>query len=222
MMLFRAIAFLCMTHVAGCGLFPRQSSGDILVIGDSVLAWNGGTVGDVIASELDRDVVSRAALGARIDASGAASLVGLSIPDQLSDGRWNWIVMNGGANDIGGSCGCERCDAVIDGLISLDGTVGDIPDLIAKARRTGAQVLWMGYYQAPLSQSFKGCRPGLVELERRVAKYARSHTGVYFVDAEDVIDPANPGLLSSDRTHPSRQGSTIIGRFLARTIAERP
>lgn len=220
MMMFRAIAILSLIQIAGCGLVPRQSSGEILLIGDSVLAWNGGTVGNVIASELDREVISRAALGARINASGAASLVGLSIPDQLSDGRWEWIVMNGGANDLG-ACGCERCDAVIDGLISSDGSVGDIPDLIARARRTGAQVLWMGYYQAPASQSFKGCRPGLVEVERRVARYARSHAGVHFVDAEDALDPAIPGLLSSDRTHPSRQGSTIIGRFLARTIAEK-
>lgn len=220
MVLSRAIALLCLVLVAGCGLAPRQSGGDILVIGDSVLAWNGGTVGTVIASDLDRDVVSRATLGARIDAGRAAALVGLSIPGQLSDGRWNWIVMNGGANDLGGSCGCGRRDAVIDGLISADGSVGDIPDLIAKARRTGAQVLYMGYYQAPASPSFKTCRTGLIELERRVEIYAQSHAGVHFVDAEDVFDAADPALLASDRTHPSRKGSTILGAFLARAIAD--
>lgn len=220
MTLFRVMALFCIALVAGCGLVPRQPGGDILIIGDSVLAWNGGTVGSVIASELGRDVVSRATPGARLHATRAASLVGLSIPNQLSGGRWNWIVMNGGANDLGSACGCERCDTVIDGLISPNGSIGDIPDFIAKARRSGAQVLWMGYYQAPASSSFKNCRAGLVELERRVEIYANAHEGVHFVDAEDVFDPADPALLSSDRTHPSRKGSTIIGAFLARTIAE--
>lgn len=219
MTLLRVIALVCLAVVAGCGLAPKQSGGDILVVGDSVLAWNGGIVGKVIASELRRDVVSRAALGARIDASRAAAFVGLSIPDQLSAGKWNWIVMDGAANDLGGSCGCVRCDGVVDGLISPDGSVGDIPDLIAKARRSGAQILWMGYYQAPASPSFKNCRASLVELERRVEEYAKSHDGVYFVDAEDVFDLADPTLLGPDRTHPSLKGSTILGKFLARTIA---
>lgn len=220
MTLFRMMALFCMALVAGCGLLPSQSGGDILIVGDSVLAWNAGTVGSVIASELDRDVVSRATPGARIDATRAASLVGLSIPNQLSDGKWNWIVMNGGANDIGSSCGCGRCAAVIDGLISSDGSVGDIPDLITRARRSGARILWMGYYQAPASPSFKNCRAALAELERRIEIHAHSHEGVYFVDAEDVFDPTDLALLSSDRTHPSRKGSTLIGAFLARTIAE--
>lgn len=220
MQMFRIIALCVLALLAGCGLAPQQKSGDILVIGDSVMAWNQGTIGQVIASELDRDVVSLAALGARVRASTAASLVGLSIPGQLSGGKWNWIVMDGGANDLVGSCGCTRCDEVVEGLISSDGTAGAIPDLVAKARQTGAQVLWMGYYQAPASPSFKNCRAGLVEMERRIETYANAHDGVHFVDAEDVFDPADPALLSSDRTHPSRKGSTIIGTFLARAIAE--
>lgn len=221
MPLLRTMMLASLILLANCGLAPKQSSGDILVVGDSVMAWNRGTLGDVIASELDRDVVSRAALGARVQATGGASLLGLSIPDQLSAGRWNWIVMNGGANDLLGACGCNRCDGAVNALISTDGS-GPIPDTIAKARATGARVLWMGYYQAPNSGSFANCRPALVEMERRVEAYARAHDGVYFVDAEDVFDVSDAGLLASDKTHPSPRGSTILGAFLARTIAATP
>lgn len=217
------LALCALLSLTACGLLPQKPGGDILVIGDSVMAWNGfsdADVGHVIGDELNREVVNRAALGAQIDASGARSLLGLNIPAQLSSGPWNWVVMNGGANDLGGSCEGGNRAAVIDGLMSADGTVGKISDLIARARAQGAQVLWMGYYQAPNSTSFKGCRPVLVELERRIAVHAAANQGVYFVDAEDAFDPSDATLFASDKTHPSAKGSAVLGRFLARTIAQ--
>lgn len=222
----RLVALLLLALVAACGPGQRQSGGDILVIGDSVMAWNknsGRDIGAVIGASLDREVISRAASGSDIQAGGAKSLIGLSIPGQLPAGRWNWIVMNGGANDLRGSCGCRRCGAEIDRLISRDAASGAIPNLIARARRQSDRVLWMGYYQATQS-SFSGCRPALVELERRVAAYARSNAGVYFVDSESVFDHQDGTLFASDKTHPSPKGSALIGQFLARQIAdaERP
>jgi acyl-CoA thioesterase I len=211
-----------LVFAASCGLAPRQHGGDILIIGDSVMAWNrsaGADIGRALEAELGRDVVNRAALGAQIRADDLSALGGLSIPDQLSAGPWTWVVMNGGANDLGFSCGCIRCDAEIDLLISQDATTGAIPDLIARARAQGAKVLWAGYYKAPDTRAFRGCRPGLVELERRIAIHARTREGVFFVDTEDVLDPARPDLLDTDRTHPSVEGSAVIGRFLAREIA---
>ena len=151
-------------------------------------------------------------------AGGLASIGGLAIPAQVPDGRWNWIVMNGGANDLGFGCGCLRCDAEIDLLLAPDGSGGAIPDLITAARATGARVLWLGYHAAPQSRSFRGCRPGLVELDRRIAAYARSQPGVFFLDAEAVMDPADARLLAADRTHPSALGSAVIGRALAQEI----
>lgn len=223
--MMRAVLTLCLLlHVAACGLARGQSGGDILVIGDSVMAWNrvgGGDIGSVIQAELDRDVVNRAALGARIQPGGLAALAGLSIPDQLSAGPWEWVVMTGGANDLGASCGCGPCDAEVDALISRTATTGAIPDLITRATRQGARVLWVGYYEAPESRAFKGCRPALVEIERRIAAFARTRDGLFFVDAEEVIDPASPSLLAADRTHPSIKGSDVIGRFLAQEIARR-
>ena len=210
--------------LAACGVAPRQQAGDILVIGDSVFAWNrssGQDVGRVIEMELNRDVTSRARLGAQLQSGRLASLGGLSIPDQLTTGSWSWVVMNGGANDLARACGCQRCDGVIDQLIGPDAMTGAIPDLISRARNQGAQVIWAGYYEAPASRSFAGCHPWLVTLEQRIARYAAAKPGVYFMDIEDVIDATASHLLAPDRTHPNSTGSAVIGRFIAtRIIAE--
>lgn len=218
---FRMIVLCSLAVFSGCGLAPKQVGGDILVIGDSVLAWNHGTAGRVIASETGRTVVSRATAGARVDASAARSALGLSIPGQLSGGPWNWIIMDGGANDLVNACGCAACDDEVDALISADGSSGSIPALISDARATGAQILWMGYYQAPDSMSFATCRASLVEMERRIEAYAKARIGIHFVDAETVVDPLEPAMYSSDMTHPSRIGSEIIGSLLAQTILEK-
>ena len=215
------IALVFLIATASCAVDPQRTGGDILVIGDSVLAWNRGSgsdIGNVLEAELGREVTSRAVVGAGIS-SGGLGLLARPIPGQLSPGPWNWVVMNGGANDLGSTCGCVRCDAVIDSLISKDGRTGDIPRLIAVARSQGAQVVWMGYYQTPIGSLFSGCRPALVELDRRIALHAERERGVYFVDAEDVIPANRPDLLASDRTHPSPTGSAVIGKVLARVIA---
>ena len=218
----RVLATLILiTTLAACTPGAPRSGGDILMIGDSVLAWNrtsGRDVGSALGASLDRTVTNRATPGAQIRKRGFASALGLGIPDQLSGQGWNWVVMNGGANDLGFSCGCTRCDGVIEALISRDGTTGDIPALITRARSTGAKVLWMGYYRAPNSGSFQGCRPGLVEIERRIAKLAQATPGVSFVDSEDVITPRDPSLYAADATHPSPKGSAVIGQYLAKTI----
>lgn len=208
--------------LAACAPVASRTDGDILVIGDSVMAWNrtsGEDIGSVIGATLGRETLNRSMPGAQIRINPVASLVGLSIPDQLPDSRWNWVVMNGGANDLGFSCDCTKCEAEIEALISQDATGGDIPDLIAQARGQGAQVLWMGYYRSPRSTSFKGCRPGLEEIERRIALYSQQRDGVFFLDTESVFEPPVPALFASDSTHPSAQGSAIIGKFLAELIA---
>ena len=212
---------ILITTLAACTPDAPRSGGDILVIGDSVPAWNrtsGQDLGSALQDRLDRNVTNRATPGARIRDGGFVSAVGRGIPDQLVTRPWNWVVINGGANDLGFTCGCTRCDGVIEALISKDGTTGDIPTLINRARGTGAKVLWVGYYRAPNSGSFQGCRPGLVELERRIARFAKATPGVFFKDSEDVITPRDPTLYAADATHPSPKGSATIARYLAETI----
>ena len=217
----RSIVAILLFAVFGACADQTSQGGDIIVIGDSVLAWNleeQSDVGSAIASELSRNIVNRAAFGAQIKANDLASLAGLSIPDQLLPGEWNWAIANGAANDLGFSCGCTRCDQVINELISKDSKSGTIPDLVDMAQARGARVVWLGYYAAPETTSFEGCRPGLVEIERRIEVLSRLNSGLFFLDAEDVFDPPVRDLFDSDRTHPSAKGSSLIGKEIAAVI----
>ncbi len=209
--------------ITGCTDTAPRGGGDILVLGDSVMAWNGSggrAIPDVIATSLRRTVVSKAVPGAQFqNGSMIASAVGFNIQKQFPGGQWNWIVMNGGANDLSADCGCGRCGAVVNGLIASDGQSGAIPTFLRSVRaRSGARVLWMGYYAGSGKGSFEGCRPSLVELDARVARFAKTTEGVYFADSEDVIDRNDPALFAADNTHPSPQGSGLIGSYLAKTI----
>ena len=219
--LFPAL-LLAGTLFACTDLAPR-AGGDILVLGDSVMAWNGSSnaaIGDVIGQTLNRQVISKAVPGAQFDnASAVAGAVGFDIQRQFQSGRWNWVVMNGTANDLSADCNCGSCAGSVNALIAPDARSGTIPDFIRKVRRdTGAQVLWMGYYAGSGSGAFAGCRADLVEIEKRMSRFADANKGVVFADAEDVIARGDPSLFAPDNIHPSAKGSALIGTYLARQI----
>lgn len=215
------LLFGCMFLVACAPV--NSGRGDILVIGDSVMAWNGATgqaIGDVIADTTGRDVTDRAVPLARLaPESGVLRATGLSIPNQFTGGSWNWIVVNGGANDLSARCGCGACGSVVDALIAPDGESGTIPEFVGRLRGSGAKVLWMGYHAGSGQGGFEGCRDDLVEIERRIAVLAARSDGVVFADAETVFDNTDPANFAGDRTHPSPRGSAVIGRYLADVIA---
>lgn len=212
--------------VAACTDTAPKGGGDILAIGDSVLAWNGSSdqaIPDVIEQTLGRQVVNKAVPGAQFSNDNALfSAVGFDIQRQYPGGRWNWIVLNGGANDLGfDDCKCGDCRAAVDSLIGPDAMTGAIPDFLMKLRASGAQVLWMGYYKGNGKGSFEGCRDDLVLMERRIARFATQADGITFLDSETVIDPQDPTQFASDNTHPSPKGAMLIGRYLARAISAR-
>lgn len=209
--------------LAACTDYAPRSGGDILVLGDSIMAWNSSanaSIPDVIGQQLARTVVSKAVPGAQFDnASTVAGAVGFDVRRQFPGGRWNWVVMNGGANDLNSDCGCGACGPVVDRLITADAAGGSIPLFVqAVLDATGGQVVWSGYYAGSGKGSFAGCRGDLVELERRIARFAASHPRVTFLDAEDVIDPKNSALFAGDNTHPSVKGSALIANGIARHI----
>lgn len=212
--------------LAACTDAAPKGGGDILVIGDSVMAWNGSSdqaIPDAMAASLGRDVVSKAVPGAQFsNDSTLLSAVGFDIQDQYPGGRWNWIVVNGGANDLGfNDCKCGACTPVVDTLIAADAATGEIPAFLTRLRSTGAQVMWMGYYAGNGKGSFEGCRDDLVLLERRIARFAAQTPGVTFLDSETVIDRQDPSLFASDNTHPSPKASALIGAYLAKGISAR-
>ncbi|WP_235604780.1 SGNH/GDSL hydrolase family protein [Sulfitobacter sp. EhC04] len=213
------------TLLTACTDTAPRGGGDILVLGDSVMAWNGGgdaAIPDAMQAALDRTVVSKAVPGAQFDNdSGLAGSVGFDIRRQFPGGRWNWIVMNGGANDLGSDCGCGACSAVVDALIGADGMSGAIPAFVSRLQaESGARIMWMGYYAGNGKGSFIGCRDDLVRMETRLARFAKASPGVLFVDSEDVIDPTEPGNYAADNTHPSVRASALIGAYLAQQIAQ--
>ncbi|MEQ5827825.1 SGNH/GDSL hydrolase family protein [Sulfitobacter sp. NFXS29] len=215
---------LIVTGLSACTDTAPRGGGDILVLGDSIMAWNGGrSIPDVIANQTGRSVTSRAVPGAQFDnGSTIASAVGFDIQQQFPGGRWNWVVVNGGANDLSADCGCGACGASVNALISPDGQSGSIPAFLQRLRaQTGAQVMWMGYYAGSGSGSFAGCRDDLVEIESRIATFAAGRPGIHFVDSEDVIDRGDRGLFAGDNVHPSARGSARIGAYLAQEITAR-
>ena len=216
------LAFL--TSLTACTDTAPRGGGDILVLGDSIMAWNGGrSIPDVIANQTGRSVTSRAVPGAQFDnGSTIASAVGFDIQQQFPGGRWNWVVVNGGANDLSADCGCGACGASVNALIAPDGQSGSIPAFLQRLRaQTGAQVMWMGYYAGSGTGSFAGCRDDLVEIESRIATFAAGRPGIHFVDSEDVIDRGDRGLFAGDNVHPSARGSAWIGAYLAQEITAR-
>lgn len=218
MLRFALIALL----LGACTASAPRGGGDILMLGDSVMAWNGGrnqSIGDALARELERDVTNKAVVGARLqNESMIASAVGFDIQQQFPGGRWNWIVLDGGANDLGfGDCGCGDCRAHVDRLISVDGTNGVIPAFLSKLKQSGAQVVWLGYYWSP-GDAFQGCRDDLVEMEKRIARYVARDPALHFVDGETVIQRGDSSHFAPDRTHPSPKGSSLLAKLIAGVI----
>jgi lysophospholipase L1-like esterase len=194
---------------AACGRGVPEDA-RVVVAGDSVMAWNrieGASVADVVSQRLDVPVGDVSLPYAQImDGRGA-----LNIPHQLSDVSAEWIVVNGGANDIG--IACDGGLPVVTQLISEDGQSGAIPALVATLRARGSKVIWADYYTSP---RFAGQPCAAFErLEDRVARMAEADPGVWMVDMDDVLDPDDATLFDTDRTHPSPEGSARIGVLIA-------
>ena len=111
---------------------PSPSSETALLgIGDSYFAWNaeeGLGIPDVVGDALGVETYNLATSGATV--LGGAGEGPLVIPNQYTEAAWDWVVMDGGGNDLEGDCGCGACEDVLDDLLSADGH-GAIADLVA-------------------------------------------------------------------------------------------
>lgn len=150
---------------------PSQAKQDILVIGDSMLEWQGlfnAAIPDVMERETGRNIENRAASGAKFYLTGASSNPRSVIPAQYEKGDWNWVLVNGGANDLITKCGCRKCDAVLDRLISEDGMTGIVPDLVRNIRADGPRVMMVAYYEGNANPNlFSRCANPLREMVQR-------------------------------------------------------
>ncbi|WP_424975304.1 SGNH/GDSL hydrolase family protein [Dinoroseobacter sp. S124A] len=203
------------------GAAPEAVAADpkIQVVGDSVMTWNGrNAIPEVIARALGEPVDNNARAGARLTRS---SLIARSVEAQFRRGSWDWVIVNGGANDLNRNCGCNRCDAEIAAMISADGQRGTWPDLVAGLRAGGAErVMIVGYY-GPTGRGGRTdrCADELAIVDARLSQLAAAREGVFFVDADPVMGPRTPELFSSDLIHPNARGSAVIGAHVAEALS---
>jgi hypothetical protein len=203
----------------------RNQDPRILTMGDSMLAvhaMSGKSVSDVLERELGEPVIDRSVMGARViyklPISGSA---GFNISKQYLDRKWDWVVLNGGGNDLWFGCGCFRCDRKIEKLVSSDGQSGEIPKLINRIRKTGAKVIYVGYLRSPgVNSPIENCKDEGDELESRIAKFADTDEGVHFVSLVDLVPNGDTSFHSFDMIHPSIKGSAAIGLRVAHIIQE--
>lgn len=197
----------------------------ILVIGDSLLAshgLSGRSVGHHLSRLLKAQVKNRPVVGARmiykLPITGA---MGLSIPKQWRPGDWDWVVMNGGGNDLWLGCGCneDACDRKMSRLIAENGRKGAIPMLAAKIRKSGARVIIVGYLRSPgFSSPIESCKDEGDELEARITRLAALDPGITFHSLTDLVPHGDLSFHAADRIHPSLKASEAIAGRIARII----
>ena len=228
-----ALLLLVTIGMTGClsGFSPRAQpcpvyedfSGDdtILAIGDSVFAWrmrSCETVPDVAAITLGRTLRHKAVNGARITGGDDP------IVEQFEEGEWDWVLLDGGGNDLKNECECGvDCSPVLDTLVSEDGTRGEIPELVDRIVAGGSRVALYGYFRID-ERAFYGfgeCLEELDVLHARQQKVASQRDGVFFIDAREVVSPEHdPDAYAFDNLHPSAEGARIVGAFIAKKIKE--
>lgn len=199
----------------------------ILTMGDSMLAVHDasdGSVSDAMESILNEPVIDRSVLGARVfynlPISGA---LGMNISQQYRAGSWDWVVMNGGGNDLWLGCACSWCDRKINRMIAKDGSQGGIVDTVLEIRKTGAQVIYVGYLRSPgVGSLIEHCKDEGDELEARLARLAARDPGVHFVSLKDLVPQGDRSYHSADMIHPSIKGSHAIAERVASIIKSAP
>ncbi|MBL4768332.1 MAG: SGNH/GDSL hydrolase family protein [Rhodobacteraceae bacterium] len=224
-MWFRIIQLIFLaSFLVGCAeQVAREPNSRILAMGDSLMAWNSDTnrsISHAIETDLKEPVVDRSVVSARmlwnLPITGA---LGLSIPKQFRSGSWDWIVLNGGGNDLWLGCACSFCEKTLNRLMSRDGKTGRIADLITNLRSTGAQVVYVGYIRSPgVGSPIEYCKNEGAELERRISKFSAMDDGVHHLSNADLVPFGDRTYHSFDMIHPSAKASRKIGERVARTI----
>lgn len=224
MLLQRLFAALLLSFALMGPGFAETAKPRVLVMGDSLMAVNrmaGASVAQALADDLGVSVKDHSMLGARyfhiLPISGAA---GMRIDAQLRGGPWDYVVINGGGNDLLFGCGCGACTKMMNRLIAADGSAGAIPRMVADIRATGAKVIYTGYMRTPgVTSPVEGCGPLGDEMDRRLKKMALRQKGVTFLLLADLVkvdgDKTYHGI---DLVHPSVKGSRAIAAKVAALI----
>lgn len=215
----------CLGLAACTEAVPSAGKSRILVMGDSMLAahqMSGRSVGHVLERELGEPVTDRSVYGARvIYALPVTGSLGMRIGSQYRPGPWDWVVLNGGGNDLWFGCGCGRCGPRLSRLITPDGERGQIPDIVRNLRQSGARVVYLGYLRSPGRGSpIEHCKNEADALEGRVALMAGRDKGVTFVSIADLVPHGDTSFHAPDMIHPSVKGAGAIAARVAKVIKD--
>ncbi len=195
----------------------------MLVVGDSLLDWHrtkGNAIPQVLARQTGWKVRRRASSGAKMYLTGAEDNPRSVILAQYEEGPWDWVIVNGGANDLLTKCGCRRCEKVISGILSKDGKTGIMADLVKRARADGAGVIMVGYIGNPRFNLFSGCRDDVLELVRRQKLLAGRDNGVSYFSTRAIVEIKKRSSFAFDGIHPSQRSTKRIGAYLAETMKQ--
>lgn len=190
----------------------RQEPPEVLVLGDSMLSWNGmkgNSVPGLLRKHHGLSVKSEV-------------LPGMSMPmiaRTYSDTGASAVVFNGGGNDLLFGCGCVQCASHLDRIIHPDLTSGYIPKLVNRINENGSHAFYVGYLRTPGRQSpIEACAAIGDELEARVAKLAQRRDGFTYVPVKDAIPHGSLRYHTIDRVHPSIAGSRMIAAQVAAAL----
>ncbi|MEO0677542.1 MAG: SGNH/GDSL hydrolase family protein [Pseudomonadota bacterium] len=215
----RWILAVSLAVLAACA---QAQEARVLVIGDSIMAWNEDqSIPAAMAEALGAPVRDESVSGARLS-HPARLLVGpMDIRSQAPRAPFDWIVMTGGGNDLAVECSCAVCDEVLDGMVTADGMLGAFPDFLDEVSARGTRVLYVGYYENPVGGGpFSGCERVIDTLEARIEDLARRREDLFAIDASDVFDSSDLSLYDADRLHPSPKGSALLGRWIADALKD--
>ena len=133
-----------------------QAQERMLVIGDSILAWNrlnGNSIPQILDRMPQYQVTSRAFPGAAFSHSGnLRSMLQREIRAQLPRGQWDVILLNGGANDLARECDCNRCATTLDRMVSADGAWHAVGPRIEVVSKVGAGDSFVGAFALALAR----------------------------------------------------------------------
>lgn len=187
--------------------------GDALAIGDSYFDWNeGADIPDVAGETLGLEVANEAIAGAKLTGSD-------DIRSQYAEDRWQFLLMNGGGNDMRDECDCTACADDLDDLVSADGTGGDLVEFADEVAGAGVPVFYFFYPELPPGTEFAPCIDVLLTLRDRVALAAADRDGLTLIDGGDVVTPDQGSMYDDDDIHPSEEGSRVLGAHAASVIS---
>tara|TARA_R110002072_G_scaffold108642_1_gene235528 strand:- start:2574 stop:3257 length:684 start_codon:yes stop_codon:yes gene_type:complete len=216
----RLLIRLC-AALALCAMLTAPAAAErpmrVLVMGDSFMTSNRfarKSFSHVLSSLLQTNVKSKAVIGARhLYALPITGSLGMNISKQYIPGKWDYVVMNGGGNDLWLGCGCGKCTRKMEKLISSDGRKGAIPRSVARARRDGAKVIYVGYLRSPGRGSpIEACKPLGDKLEARISNLAALDSGITFVSLADMVPYGDASFHALDMIHPSAKGSAAAAK----------